>query len=49
MKIFISQPMNGKCDKEILKAKESALYKFNKYLEHNIAIAYGVKTFYINT
>jgi len=34
MKIFISQPMNGKCDKEIIKAKESALYKFNKYLEH---------------
>jgi hypothetical protein len=34
MKIFISQPMNGKCDKEIVKAKESALYKFNKYLEH---------------
>ena len=34
MKIFISQPMNGKCDLEIREAKKSALYKFNKYLEH---------------
>ena len=32
MKIFISQPINGKCDLEIREAKKSALYKFNKYL-----------------
>lgn len=103
MKVFISQPMNGKSDEEITKAKEVAIEKFGKYLtkqegnpsyeiintffpdydgnalqflgkgiseglgvadiaiflpgwseargckfEHDIAVAYGVKTFYIN-
>ena len=103
MKVFVSQPMKGKSDEEIIKAKEVALNKFGKYLsnqegdktyevintffdnydgnamqflgkgvseglaladiaiflpgwsdargckiEHDIAVAYEVKTFYIN-
>ena len=89
MKIFISQPMNGKCDKETKGFQEVPVVEvintfFDDYngntmqflgksiseglaladiaiflpgwsnsrgckIEHDIAIAYSVKTFYINT